>query len=299
MSINSIVTMDTVFLNGFSLEVISDEGPVEKIIHKGSNYFALHNGSEYKLKLGNDHKVRVDAHVSVDEEKVGVWRINPYSTVTVERPANIARKFTLLRERSRMAINAGIESGYKENGLIKVIFRPEKEYLPELVYNNPTHYQETDNRPQRWNCYNNYSDTVTPHNFVNRRCHLEADEYEDNSRQIYGVALQSTFSNSLNGSTYASGGTAFGDDSLQRFKRVVPLDEINKNLETTIYVRLVVQDDKTTYKRPYIGVRQASRTNKIPPRMDIGQPEHLGRSHKCHKDSPFTLSKKYWFDNMY
>lgn len=288
--------MDTVLLNGFSLEILSSFGPVEKVIYREGNYFSLPDGSEYKLKLGNDHDTRVDAHVWIDGEKVGVWRINPYSSIVIERPHNISRKFTLFKEGTRRAIRAGVKNGDHETGIIKVIFKPENIYYSGIFYNNPTHLNETDHRLYRWECSNDYTDTVTPSDKQNRRCNLNAYNYEVQGRPNFGINLQNSFSSAVS-PNYSSAGSVLGDDSLQRFKRTKPLDEIDTDMITTIYARLVVDDDRTTYKRDYIGIKHAMKTNKIPPR--INGPTHMGRSHYCYKDSPFILSRKYWFDNLH
>ena len=62
---------------------------------------------------------------------------------------------------------------------------------------------------------------------------------------------------------------------------------------TTIYARLVVDDDISTYKRKYIGIRNAKYSNKIPPKIKL---QHPSRPHGYFVGSPFTLSRKYWFD---
>ena len=41
--------MNSVYLNGFSLEILMEDEPIEKILYNNSNYFGLPNKSEYKL----------------------------------------------------------------------------------------------------------------------------------------------------------------------------------------------------------------------------------------------------------
>ena len=52
----------------------------------------LPDRSQYKLKLTNGHETNCDAEIFIDGETIGKWRITPYSTITIERPANINRK---------------------------------------------------------------------------------------------------------------------------------------------------------------------------------------------------------------
>lgn len=119
-------TKDKMNLNGFSLAISAIHGDSEKVKIDGTDYFSLTHGSEYSLSLSNDRSSRCDAYVYIDGENVGVWRISPYSTINIERPANVKRKFVFLAEDSVEAEDAGIPPGSSENGLVKVIFKPEK-----------------------------------------------------------------------------------------------------------------------------------------------------------------------------
>lgn len=302
--------MDSVQLNGFSIEILSDGGPVEKVIHSGSNYFSLPHGSEYKIRVGNDHGIRTDAHVWVDGEKAGVWRINPYSRVTIERPAHVARKFTLLDESSGSARGAGVEMGAEENGLVKIIFKPERRSdvffdqgvpprfpkfpdFDDLGYQDGLGYQTIHNP----GC-SDYTDTVTPYDKTNRKCAMSAQSYSNMINEGISADFGSTLSNSVS-FNYTPGATTLGRDSDQRFKRVSPLGEVDHDLVTTIYARLVVDNDHTTYRRPYVSMRRAARgrnTNYPPPIIDM---DHPARPHRCsRRDGPFTLSEKYYFDSL-
>lgn len=289
--------MDSVFLNGFSLEILSDKFPIEKVIHHEKNYFSLPNGSEYKLRLRNDHNIRVDAHVWINGKKIGIYRINPYSTIVIERSSDLSQKFILSED---IYFDNRTYFDYNNYGLIKIIFKPEKNmnYDAMVYYNNPTNLNKTDLTLYNWNC-NNYTDTVTPSDKLNRKCSLKAHNYENSFRPIYGSALRSTFIYKDNINYYNNFNRfTLDNNDLQRFKRTLPLNNIDTNMITTIYARLIVDNDSTMYKRPYIGIKHANLTSSIPPRIDSIGPKHPGRSHKCYKNSPFKLSKKYWFDNL-
>ena len=230
--------MDSVFLNGFSLEILMDNSSVEKVIHKNFNYFALPDRSEYVLKLGNDNGTKTDAHVWIDNEKMGVWRIHPYSKVLIERPANINRKFVLLKEGTTHAKEADIQNQVSSNGLIKIIFKPEKtnqyvtsNFVNDTYYNN----QSFDPTGVQYLC-KSYTDTVTPVDKIHRFCAMNDESY---SRYV--------------SATLTPAGTALGDTSQQRFRKVEPLESIDEMSITTLYARLVVDDEKSTTKKTYMG----------------------------------------------
>nr|QBK89239.1 MAG: hypothetical protein LCMiAC02_03340 [Mimivirus LCMiAC02] len=226
--------MNSVELNKFSLKIITDDGDVDKIMRNGSNYYALPDRTEYKLKLGNYNNVKADAHVWIDGEKVGVWRLKSYSNITIERPAKISRKFTLLKENSRKARNAGITRGKAKNGLIKVVFKPEKKY-------------------NRWQ---------------NDSFSFLSSDFRSDNECYHNISAQQCMSNSnYNCNNFSSGATTLGDDSYQRFDKVESIDEIDHNLVTTLYARLIIDNNTYMYRKPYIGLRQALNTVKYPSRI--------------------------------
>lgn len=97
-----------------------------KFIRDGHTYVALSNYSEYKIYISNEHYTRCDAEVHVDGETVGTWVIQPHSSVTIDRPANVAKKFTFVEETSDAARRTGAVVGSDLNGLVSVIFKPAK-----------------------------------------------------------------------------------------------------------------------------------------------------------------------------
>jgi len=183
----------------------------------GAYYFVLPHESEYKIRLTNDNDVRCDAIVYVDGDKIGTWRINEHGRITIERPANKARKFTLLKTKSHEGIMSGMRSGKFENGLVKIIFRPEKiqERCEDCVYTNS---QEQ---------YLGKSGT----NFQ-RECN-----------QSYSAPMSASFMSSsmTRSGGMSEAGTGLGRASRQRFNRTSPLQDIDHENITTINARLVVE----------------------------------------------------------
>lgn len=115
-----------VSVSGFSVAIISNGTEVDPIIRDGAYYISLPNGSHYKIRLSNRHDYRCNAEVSIDGESIGTFRLYSYQNLTLERPADIDKKFTFYRETSRTAQRAGVVEGKEENGLIRVQFIPEK-----------------------------------------------------------------------------------------------------------------------------------------------------------------------------
>lgn len=153
--------MDSVILNGFSFEILANYGngiwdPLEKIIYKNAYYYSLPDKSEYKLRIGNDHGVIVDAHVSIDNNKIGIWRVNPYSKITINKIFILDNRIT---------------------GLFFVEFRPEKisTYTPKVTIQQP------DPTESYYLCQD-YTDTVTPYDKRHRDCAMDDESY---NRYIY------------------------------------------------------------------------------------------------------------------
>lgn len=260
--------MDSVYLNGFSLEILVDDSPVEKILYNNSNYFSLSDKSEYAIKLSNNHSTKADACVWIDDIKMGTWRINPYSKITIERPANINRKFTLLKEGTNTARNAGISNKNSSNGLIKITFKTEQ--------------KEHDSINMRDNiCYNqsfksycskslNMNSTNSAHNMNNMNllsntessCWSNSDSYDKG----YSKCITSP-------SSLSAAGTALGDDSNQRFKTAKPLKNIDETKTTTIYARLAV-DNKTKQRNKYMSLKEINNATSIPPPIGNIEPKY-------------------------
>jgi hypothetical protein len=110
-------------LNDFSVDIIGNN--VRNFIRNSTYFYAMPNKTVYSIKLGNGTSVRCDATVHVDGDIVGTWRINQHSSIIIKRPAKINREFIFVSENSEEAHNTGMCKGSFNNGLIKVVFKPE------------------------------------------------------------------------------------------------------------------------------------------------------------------------------
>jgi len=274
--------MDSVISNGFSIEIIANvvrenipsnptnEVPVEKVVYKNSNYYSLPENTVYKIKLGNYNFMRVDAHVWIDGVKVGVWRINPESSVTIDKPATNNNKFVITK---RGTVGMFNQMNSFENGLVKVQFVPEQE---QAVYKTKQNYKPSVDPTKYPFLCSDYSDTVTPYTTTSRLCAMDPLGY-----------VKYTDDKLSHGMLFKSGE--------QIFKKVGPVVDVNNDLVTIIYVRLIIDEDEKSYRRKYMMYKEGD-NQSIPSRMDL---QHPVRPHTCITDSNYTLSRTYWYDNLY
>ena len=105
-------------------------------------YVSMCDGEQYKILLGNFHPKRCDAQVFIDGKEVGCWRLGPNETVGLERPPNRHKHFTFYRVGTQRAREVGIQTGAFSNGVIRVVFLPEKVaspiYLEEFYLSIPS-----------------------------------------------------------------------------------------------------------------------------------------------------------------
>lgn len=115
--------MSCTSLNGFSVNIIGDH--ITHFKNGEYNYYCLSHLSEYKIRLTNNRPTLCDASIKIDGDYVGTWRIQPFNSIVIERPANVNRKFIFIAEESLTSQNTSINRS-NDNGLISVTFKPEK-----------------------------------------------------------------------------------------------------------------------------------------------------------------------------
>lgn len=255
--------MNSIYLNGFSLSILVDNEPVEKIIYRNANYYEMPNQSIYTLELTNDNNVRTDAHVWINEKKIGIWRINPYSTISI-KTHKTGERFILFKDDDR-------DVNY---GLIRIEYRPEKPgsstYTPPIISK-----KETDPTFANYLC-KDYTDTVTPANKIHRSCAMNTDSYDRYVENMLMPQLRKP----------------------EKLRTVESIDNVDIANITNIYTRLVINNDKTTTSRQYNLIRQVKNyehETPIPSKLGLMNPS---RPHSISKDSNFTLSKQYNYSNF-
>lgn len=119
--------MATLRQNGFAVTV-----PEAQLVD--GQYAALKHETEYTLTLRNGRDTRCDATVKIDGKCMGKFRVRANDRITIDRPADHARKFTFLKEDSDEAAGAGVAAGGKQNGVVTVTFVPEAEQEVEEIF---------------------------------------------------------------------------------------------------------------------------------------------------------------------
>jgi len=220
--------------NRFSVTIITDTERVDNF----DDYVGLDDGTEFKIRMENNRDTICDAYVYLEGEFIGSWRIREYSHIDIERPANISKKFTFLKE--QQAQKYGVTKGSFTNGIIKVVFKPKKSYR-YVQSISPISMSPVRHRINQ-RSVNNYQSTASmSSNSLSSQKRLSSNQYE-------------------------SGATVLGDLSDQQFYDVEPLSnsEIDSNYITEIIIRLVAKK-KSTGSPKYQKIKPYS---KYPPRID-------------------------------
>jgi hypothetical protein len=105
----------------------------------GNGYVEMAHGSQYNLLLSNHSGRKTDAEVYVDGKSVGVFRLDPYQSWSIERPVNEKKLFTFFNDGSAEFYQSDLGNVSKNDlGLITVIFKPEKRVQPTYKYRGPS-----------------------------------------------------------------------------------------------------------------------------------------------------------------
>lgn len=148
--------MNSFIQNNFGIAVTSQDMPAEKIVYKGRNSFKLQKNSSYALHITNNNNVKADIYILLNDKNIGVWRINPYSKITLNNANNNNQDFTLTYD----------------NTNFKLIFKPEKFSTYEPLANQ---VQSCENLTI--NC-RSYTDSFVAFDQMDRPCIMSTDNYD-------------------------------------------------------------------------------------------------------------------------
>lgn len=165
-------------------------------------YVSMIHNTQYAIRMKNDRNVPCDAVVTVDGNHIGTWRIQAFSTVEIDRPADKPRRLTFYRLDSVEAQQAQLQKN-NDLGLVSVEFKPSKQF----VINTVAPLSEWDTTSIKRPPFNG-------------------------ERESYGV------STSTYGTTSSAGGTGLSGQSDQVFSSARPLDYDMANA-FTINLRLI------------------------------------------------------------
>jgi len=215
-------------------------------VSSNKDYVEMLYGQHYRLILKNKHRTKCQAKVLIDGKVMGTWVIPAYGEIMIERPATIDKKFTFYKITSQEGILAGLRQDDPNNGLVQVVFTPEKFNDNNLVYSNPAYSIPISSfGTELLNSRTIRSDnTVQPFASV------------DSSENGTHEALKSNF---------MQGGTALKGQSHQMFKVATPM-ELDTLKKVTISVRLVGRSQQKDYNQitPLEEIKMA-KSNRIPP----------------------------------
>lgn len=167
-------------------------------------YVPLENKSEYEIRLSNDNDTIADAELYIDGKYINGFRLEPHSSMTIQRPPQTERRFTFVGEYTLESLETGNIPGRSQNGLVEVVFH--------LKRKTPKYVGLEEKR------------SLSPRRATSPR--RESAMMESQSRR----------------SPYSSGVTILGRENHQEFTTVTPIppNEIAKTV--TISLRLVVRN---------------------------------------------------------
>jgi hypothetical protein len=145
--------MSTFIQNNFGVTVTSQGMPAEKIIYKNKVSFKLQKNSVYSLHITNNNNVKADVYISLNDKNIGVWRVNPYSKITV----NNNQDFILTHD----------------NTDFKLIFKPEK-----FTTYNPLANQIQSCENSSMYC-KRYTDSFVAFDQMDRPCLMSTNKYDE------------------------------------------------------------------------------------------------------------------------
>jgi len=214
-------------------------------------YYRLKHGEEYRVKMSNNTADHINALLKIDSDVMGKWRLGPYSSAVIERPAHNSRKFVFVSEDSTEAKSSGVRQGAESdlNGLIEVTFIPLKSNCTRLCARSPMVWSNSNNAVP----YSNSANSAKAFDSLNlsNSSNLESQSFSRSN------AAQST---------YSAGATVLGGDSNQKFDTASEMEE-DRARATKKMVRIVIDN-----RGPYTSIRERDRNSHddeydVPPKL--------------------------------
>jgi hypothetical protein len=197
--------------------------PCEKL---SEQYRGLVDGSTYRVVMTNEYPGQVDAILTIDGKVQGRYRLNPWETFAVERPADLSRSFVFVKENGALAREAGVVSNESENGLVQVEFLPRKKTTQSM-------YETRNTSAERFVPFMNDCRSGP----VLKGC--SGDSF-DSTRVPKGCSGESFYSTRVP-QVLGGGATALGENTSQKFTTVpdIPEGDVDKEKVTVLVVRLL------------------------------------------------------------
>lgn len=257
----------------YSLEVLVGRYNIEKTVYNNGYYFLVSNNSQYSLRLTNDGPNRTDAHLWINGNKVGIWRINPFSRVIISEGSN--GRFVA----TDRTPNAPYSVWGKLDGLIEVRFISEDK--PAII--GAQGHISPDRLINRQGCID-ITDGTTPYDRSRRYCNVSTEEYEE---MLYGPRKKIPYGHTRRGLLGNIGNNRY----IMR-ERIGNAGNVGN--EGHIMARIIADTDHVRSKRVEQLYKEATSPSNFPdpiwrkhPMRPIDEDKH---------EFPFTLSKPYIFD---
>lgn len=202
-------------LNGYSVRIIGG-----KPEHAG--YVEMQHGKNYSIMLRNNNHRKCDAAVYIDGKHVGIWRIDAFDNIRLDRPAHDDGKFTFYVKGTLSGKESGLDDvDSSDLGLIQVVFTPEKEKDWSIYYSGTVYRKSSFSTPTRGTATSAF--------------------FSDSSTADTTRTAPLTTQNSSAPEKYISGGTGLSGKSDQIFGNAHSI-EYDYSGQTTINLRLVASN---------------------------------------------------------
>jgi len=219
-------------LDSYKIKIKASYGNVDPVIKNGHKYYPLKHNTNYSILLTNNTNKRCNVSLKVDSRNIGKWRIDPFDTISLERPSRSERRFVFVKENSWQG-NMG--------GLIEAKFIPEKNALLHDYHNEIKGVD--DGMGQMRNC-------------------------ENTNMFVSGIGSMPNIKKNAFGN-YSSGGTVFGERSEQRFGDASRMIE-DQTQSVTKKIRLIVDNKRRGLPFAPIDTVDVPRHERAPPRWNSG-----------------------------
>lgn len=227
-------------LGGFSVQILSNGEYIDEDIR---NYVALQHKSEYKLVLKNHGDTKCDAEVKMDGESIGMYRIEPLSSMMLERPSKEAKKFTFVKSDSDIAKSTGASEKAPTNGLIQVTFKPERQKKPQSYSYSS---QSSSSSSSSFGGQSRGGDTLgtfgATKSRMKKKCSVSDFDDEDDEDEC--MHLESVVQEKKK---YDAGVTVLGSASSQKFNDVPSIKDVDLSRIAVISLRLVLLKEEPIY----------------------------------------------------
>lgn len=221
------------------------------------SYVEMKDGDHYRIALRNNGSTKCHAKISIDGNHVGTWILEPWSSATIERPVDVAKKFTFFKVSSSGGQEAGLVKGDPNNGLVTVEFIPTK----RVTYFDREFCDDDDDGtcvlqrkgvPRGFGASRNKGRGAQSATFRSDKC----------STNFCGMHTQS-LSLESNVNSFEAGGTGLQGKSDQTFRLSHEKLELDHDAKVTVNLRLIARkESQIDYDRI---TPLGARSNPIPP----------------------------------